>query len=873
MRWFRKWWPSRRRESELTDELTAHLEIEKARQREEGKSPEEAERAARTAFGNLTTTREDVREAWGWAGIERLIQDSQFGLRLLLKSPVWTAAVSLTLALGIGLSTAIFSVVHAVLLAPLPYPEPDRIVTVSPTTTQDNRERFNPNPALWKYWREHLTSIEDLALIRPVANFNFTGGGPPERLQGARTTFNAPRVLGIRPLHGRVFTEAEQLADAKVILLSHGLWVRRFGADAAIVGRKIQLNGQPFEVLGVMPPEFRYPDSTFELWSPLFLPAYDMGHGYNYGYLSIGRLKRGTTAERAHSDLQALMRRLAEDFPANYRAGNQFIGGLVEPLAQSQAAAIRPTLLVLTAAVGCLLAIGCMNLAVLLIARASARSREMLVRVALGASGQRLRRQLLAEAIPLALPGAAGGILLAWWILQFLLPALPATFPRIESIRLDGAVVAFAVACSLTVVISASLLPSGLSSRVQLSGAMQQHSRGVASGSRMQSFLVVGQVAVAVLLLFGGLLFGRSLASLLAVRPGFSQQGVLTMHLAVSRAKFAEDRQVAEYYRRLVERIQTVPGVLEAGFINRLPLSGLAQTGHVEFEGRETTSMADWRSVTPGYFGAMGIPMSRGRALTEADRADAPAVGLIDTELAKRVFGSENPIGRRFRRAMPPGQPNSDPWSEIVGVVGHVLNDSLEQDPRPQAYWPETQRTQDRAALVVRTAGEPSAYAKSVIAQIHDENPEQPVYEVRTMKDWIARSMQTRTLTTSLVSLFGFASMVLACIGLYGVISYATGLRFREFGIRLALGASGGEIRGLVFRQTCRMIAVGVTIGLVLCWPASYALRSFLFGIGSLDGVAWTFAPLLLLCVGMLAGLGPALRAAKADPAQTLRAE
>lgn len=872
MRWIRKWIPRRGEEADLKDELAAHLEIEKSQQRAAGMTPAEAERAARVAFGNLTSTREDVREAWGWAGIDRFLQDCRFGIRMLFRSPVWTAVVCLTLAMGIGISTAVFSVVHAVLLAPLPYPEPERVVAVSPVTAK-SREPFRPNPSLWKYWRENLSGISDLALTRPVANFNFTGDGPPERLQGARITFNLPRVLGVQPMMGRSFTEAEQLGDAKVVLLSHGLWVRRFGGDAAIVGRKIQLNGEAHEVAGVMPAGFQYPDATFEIWSPLFLPAYDMGHGYNYGYFSVGRLKPGVTLDTVQAEMQGLMRRLAEEFPASYRAGDDWMGGLIEPLAKSEAAEMRPILLLLAAAVGCLLAIGCMNLAVLLFARASGRSRELLVRVALGATGERLRRQLLAEAVPLGLAGAAGGILLALWTLQLLRPLLPPSFPRIDAIGLNGAVLAFAIVCSLGVVIIASLLPSIQTSRVQLSGGLQRSSRGVAAGSGTRDFLVVGQVAVAMLLLFGGLLFGRSFAALLSVRPGFSGQAALTMHLAVPRTKFAKDQQVAAYYRRLEERIKTVPGVMDAGFINRLPLSGLAQTGGVEFEGKEVAPQVDWRSATPGYFGAMDIPLVRGRGLSDADRADGPQVGVIDTVLAKMVFGDENPVGKRFRRGGIPGQPNDQPWSEIVGVVGHVLNDSLEREGRPQAYWPETQRTQDRAALVVRTAGPPSSFASAVIAQIQQENPEQPVYDVRTMEDWMSRSMQTRTLTTSLVSLFGFASVALACLGLYGVIAYTTGLRLREFGIRMALGASGGEVRGIVYRKTGRMVGIGVAIGFMLCWPASQALQSFLFGIGSLDVVSWTLALGLLIGVGMLAGLGPAWRAAKADPAQTLRAE
>lgn len=879
MRWMRKWLSGSRRDQDLRDELAAHLEIEKAQRRDMGQSPDEAEREARKIFGNVVGIGEQVREEWGWAGLERFVQDFRFGVRLLLRARGWSAVVCLTLALGIGMSTAIFSVVHAVLLQPLPYADPDRIVSLNALTPDANRERLNPNPMLWMHWRQHMKTVEDLALTRQVANFNLTGDGAPERLQGGRISFNLPRVLGVGPLLGREFTEEEQLTNARVVLLTHALWVRRFGGDPSIVGRKVQLNGEPFEVVGVMPPRFRYPNASFELWSPLYLPPTDVGHGRNYGMLCVGRLRPGETVERAQAELNTIMSALAKDHPAAYHVAGRTMGTSIRPLADSQAEAIRPTLLMLSAAVVCLLVIGCMNLGVLLIAKASGRSREILVRVALGAGAGRLRRQLLAEAIPLGAVGGLAGILLAHWMLELLVPMLPPEFPRTETIALNGAAVAFAVACSLGIVFLASLFPARGASVVQLSESLQQNSRAVAGGATVRNFLVIGQVAVAMLLLFGGLLFARSFSALLSVQPGFRQEGLLTMHIAASRAKFPENAQIAEYYKRLTERIRNIPGVLDAGFVNRLPLTRLGQTGGLEFEGKEMISMGsamfmvDWRSATPGYFQAMGIPLVRGRYITDQDGAAAPRVGLIDTQLAKRVFGDENPVGKRFRQSIGPGQPNDEPWSEIVGVVGHVLHDSLEKDARPQAYWPQAQRVQERGALVVRTSGAPRDYANAVVAQIRAENPDQPVYDIRTMEDWVARSMQTRTVTTSLVFLFGFSSVVLACLGLYGVVSYAAGLRLREFGIRLALGSTAAEVRALVLRQASRIIGAGVLLGLTLCAAAAQALRGFLFGVGGFDPVSWIAAPVLLMCVGLLAGLGPAMRAARVDPAQTLRAD
>ena len=344
------------------------------------------------------------------------------------------------------------------------------------------------------------------------------------------------------------------------------------------------------------------------------------------------------------------------------------------------------------------------------------------------------------------------------------------------------------------------------------------------------------------------------------------------MHMAVTRAKYREDERVADYYRRVVDRVKSIPGVTAAGIVNRLPLSGIAQTGGVEFEGRPGSYDSDWRSATPGYFEAIGIPLKQGRLFVDSDRAQSPAAGLIDERMAHRVFGSGNPVGKRFRRYLP-GLPQQDPWAEIVGVVGHILNDNLEQDVRPQVYWPETQRTQDRGALVVRTVGHAELYAPAVVEQIRKEDPDQPVYDVRSMEQWVGRTLQTRTLLTGMVALFGGASLLLACLGLYGVVSYTAALRLREFGIRMALGAGRGHVRGLVLRHAGKLALWGSAIGLALSWPVGRALQSMLFGVTGSDVISWLVAPALLISVALLSGFGPAGKAARTDPAVTLRAE
>ncbi len=870
--WIRRWLSRKDEECDISEELRAHLAIEARQRAEEGELPEEAARNAARALGNLTKIQEDIHETGRWSAFERLGEDMRFGLRTLRKAPAWTAVVSVTLAFGVGLSTAIFSIVYSVLLQPLPYPQADRLAAVWLSAPQSAYARYYVNAALWLDWRKNSTLLEDIALTRPVANFNLTGEGAPERLQGARTSFNLPLVLGVKPLLGRTFTEEEQRTDARVALFSYAFWKRRFGADPAILGRKIKLNGEPFEVIGIMPPVYQYPSAEFELWTPLYIPPDEIVHGMNNQYLCLGRLKPRVTVKQAHAELSRIMGHLSEEQGAIYGLGSDRVTALVEPLSQSDAFPVRSSLYTLLGAVGCLLLIGCMNLAVLLIARATGRGQEMAVRVALGATGARLKRQLLAETIPLSVAGIAGGLLLAGMLLHVSASYLPANTPRVASIGLHAPVVGFAVAISIIILLLAGLLPGQIAAGNHPGHALRQASRSVTAGGQARNLLVIAQIALTLVLLLGGLLFARSFSALLQVKPGFSSEGVLTMHLAVTRAKYRADERVADYYQRLVDRVGSIPGVTAAGVVNRLPFTGIAQTGGVEFEGRWGHYDADWRSATPRYFEAMGIPLKQGRLFERSDRPLSPVVGLIDGRMARLVFGDESPLGKRFRRYLP-GFPQQDSWTVIVGVVGHILNDNLEGDPRPQVYWPEAQHTQDRGALVIRTTGNPEGYTQAVIEQIRKEDPDQPVYDVRTMKQWIDRTLQRRTLLTGMVAVFGGASLLLACLGLYGVVSYAANLRLREFGIRMALGAGAGQVCGLVFRHAGKLALWGCLAGLMIAWPVSRTLENTLFGITKNDAVSWLLAPALLLSVALLSSLGPAGKAAKTDPAVTLRAE
>jgi len=813
--------------------------------------------------------------------IGQLWQDFRYGVRVLVRHRGFTVAAVFSLALGIGLSTAIYSVTYSVLLHAIPFPEPERLVSLWLTNSAAaaaNVPRFNTNAGNWIDWRSQSGSFEDIALTRAVSNFNLTVDGPPQRVQGGRTTWNLPEVLSVQPMLGRMFTQEEARRDARVVVISFGLWQRRFGGTSDVVGRPIQLNDESFDVIGVMPSTFQYPSRDFELWTPLFITPEEIRSQYAFNYRAVGRLKPGVTIEQAQSETTAITRHWAQQFPAGPNAGQY--GVLVESLLDSRVGQFRSVLYILLCSVGCLLLIGCINLGGLLVVRASSRAREFAIRAALGASPARLYGQTLAETLPLSFVGSVAGIVLARWLLKLLLPLLPSQLPGLETIGLNSAVLFFAVAVSFGIVWLAGMLPAVLASRIQLATMTKQSGRtfGSGSGGLTRNVLVVAQLATTLVLVIAGGLLVRSLVTILRVNPGFSPSGVLTLQLALTRSKYPTDSQVTEYYRRIISRVRSIAGVRDAGMINILPFSELRTVYPVEFAGKtDQGAAADGRSVMPGYFSTMGIPLIRGRDFSEQDREGTTPVGIIDEQLAIKIFGENNPVGERFRFGV---MTATTPWLEIIGVVGHIRNDSLDSDPRPQVYWPESQPAsdanrpyKDRAVLVVAGGGRPVSLASAVVEQIQIENPDQPVYDVRSMEDWLDKSLQSRNLVTGLVMLFGCSSLLLAFLGLYGVLSYGALLRMREFAIRTALGAKPGAIRRLVLGHAIRLWVLGSGIGLCVAWVAGRAVGSLLYGVGSSDPLTMAAALILLLGSAMIAGLGPARKAERVDPAVTLRSE
>ncbi len=855
---------------EMAEELRFHIDKEMETQMRFGASPESARRAARLKLGSVDAAQEASRDERPGSRIRQFARDVVFGARLLRKSFAFTAATIGIVALGVGAVTAIFSVVYGVMLKPLPYAEPDRLVSVWSVMPKLNLARASVSAADFMDFRASSRVFDDLALVRTNGNFNLVGeGGEPERLQGARTSANLLKVLGVRPLLGRPFTEEEQRSgNENVALLSYGLWQRRYAGDRAIVGRMILLNGVPTTVVGVMGESFQYPSRDFQIWIPVSIDPRELTRETTQNYQVVGRLKRGVTLEQAQRDMTGIARRIEQKNPQT-DAG---VGVLVVSMLADAVRPVRGPLYLLLAAVGCLLAIACLNVANLLGARSASRSSEFAVRLALGASRGRLTLQALAEVLPILIVGGTLGVLLAAWAVQLFVASAPVGLPRIENVELSGPVLVAALGVLTLSGLVASLLPASQAWRADFTTVTKESSRSAAGGrrhTRARRALVVAQIAFAVPLLVGTGILARSFARLTDVQPGIRTANVLSMAIAVPRMKYSSDEQVAAYETRLIDAMRVVPGVAAVGMVNRLPLSGNGQVGSLELDNgtpTPTVLTVDWRSATPDYFATMSIPLVQGRAFTAQDDMHAPLVGVIDERLARMAWPGQSPIGHRFRI---PGAP----WHEIVGVVGHVRHDGLDADPRPQVYWSYLQRTQDRMAIVARTNASAASLTSALTAAIHTVDADQPVYDVRTMDAVLDRSLSQRKLTMVLIGVFGAAALVLASVGVYGVVAFGVTQRLREFGIRVALGAERGAVTRLVVGQGAALAVVGTAIGLVVAIAAAGAMKGMTYETNPRDPLVFGGASLVLIGVAAVASWFPARRAASVDPAVTLRAE
>ncbi|MEY2880737.1 MAG: hypothetical protein RLZZ15_3117 [Verrucomicrobiota bacterium] len=802
-----------------------------------------------------------------------MLSDLRLALRSLVKSPGFTAVAIITLALGVGANTAVFSVVNALLLRLLPLPAAHELAFLSESSEQvPNMSVAYPNLV---DWRARQRSFSSLGGFRNQG-FNYLGPTEAEPMNGAHVSHDLFTTLGVPPRLGRFFTAAEDKPGAeRTVLISERLWKRYFRESPDALGQKINLSGFIYTVVGVMPTSFEFPSPSTELWAPVALmlgEAMVANRGSHPGLYVIGRMKPGVTLDAARADLVGVARQLAEEFPATNR-GNS---AAVQLLTERTFGRIRPALLALFAAAAFVLLIACANVANLLLARAAARSRELVVRAALGAGRGRLVRQLLAESALLGLLGAGAGLLVALWSIEAIRATLPSQLPNLAQIGLSAPVFVFALCAGVGTSVLFGLVPAFSATRLNLSAALSQSARagGSVGAARWRGALIAGEFALTVALLVCAGLMLRTLGNLYRADPGFRTEQRLSFNWALSGQKYADPKVRVQTLTQTLERLAALPGVQRVGLIAPLPLSGggnqttfrpetLPDPGPGKFPSTEIGP------VNPEYFSTMGIPLVKGRVFNAHDTADSQGVCIIDTTLAEKFYPGQDPIGQRLTLGTLP----TNPKLEIVGVVAHIQNYGIGQPTRYQTYRPYAQQPPFACAFVLHTAGDPAALTAEVRRTIRDVDPTLPIFQVRTMAETFASTITTQRLALNLLGLFAALALVLAAVGLYGVLSYAVGQRTREFGVRLAIGADARSVVRLVVAQGLKLAVIGLACGLALAAGAAWLMRTQFHDVSPFDPLSYVVVTALLLGVGVIACLLPALRATRVNPVEALRAE
>ena len=865
----------RKVEQELSDELAQAFEFLVESKIRDGTSRSEARRLAAIELGGVEQLKEEIREFRAGHSLEALFRDVRFGLRMLLKTPGFTVVALATLALGIGANTAIFSLVNGVLLRPLPFPDAERIIYIEGKNPAAGITESNISFLDFTDWSQQTDLFASTAAYW-TGNAQFgADGAEPERVPRAGVTTGFFSVLGVHPVLGRTFVSQDDKGwPQTVAIISHGLWKRRFGSDPAIVGKQVQMSARPLTIIGVMPPGFEYPEQT-QVWVPTAVNLRDEPRD-NRVWSAIARLNTGIDLKQAQTRLSAINAQLAKQFHETNKGWDVFISTLQERLVRE----VKPSLLALLGAVGFVLLIACANVANLLLARSAARQKEMAIRAAMGASRSRVLRQMLTESILLSAIGGVAGLFLSIWLTDVLMSMLPEGAPRIEQIGIDYRVLTFALGVSALTGILFGIVPALQASKLDVTSALKEGGRSGEGHRRTsaRSLLLIGEVALSLMLLVGAGLLIKSFLRLQEVRPGFNAHNVLIANLALQGPKYKDDQPCVEFFRQLIERLEAVPGVQAAGGSVNLPLnaSGYAIGRGFIPEGRPLTvdeaKDAMFSTITGDYFRALQIPLLSGRTFEPRDNAEGPKVVIINETTAKRHFGSPTAaIGKRLSIWAGFRGHDEKALHEIVGVVGDTKTGSLTGEGGMQIYVPHAQDSQwNFMGLVIRTAGDPAAFAATLRHEVQALDKDQPVYNVRTMDDVVINSLGTRRVSMQLFAVFACAALLLAAIGIYGVMAYSVTQRTQEIGIRMALGAQKSDILRLVVRQGMTVTLIGVIAGLAGAFALTRVIANLLFGVGASDPVTFVAIPLLLIFVSLIACYLPARRAARLNPTAAL---
>ena len=801
-----------------------------------------------------------------------LIQDLRYAARMMIKQPIFTVVAVVALALGIGANTAIFTVVNAVLLRPLPYNEPDSLVWV--WDTQPQLATAPTSLPDFLDWKDQNQSFEYMAAYQSGNMFLDDGNGAQDTAVGLVTP-DVFSLFRVKPVLGRTFTEEEtQPGRYRVAVLSQAMWQKRFGSDPNILGQIIQLSGAPYTIIGVIPAGFSFPNEA-QLWRPLPIDPKRLDRGPHYLRV-VARLKPGITLMQAQSEMSTIASRLAQQYPEKI-AGH---GVKLDLLSDVVVGDIGPALFVLLGAVGFVLLIACANVANLLLARAGARQREIAIRTALGATRARIIRQLLTESVLLAVAGGVAGLLIAVWAVDSLVSLSPDTIPRVREIGIDAKVASFTVLLSMLTGVIFGLAPALQVSKPDLTDALKESGRTTAGArrNRLRSLLVIWEIALSLVLLIGAGLMIRSFATLNRVNPGFNPDKLLTMGVTLLRSSYPEDTQIAAFYSQILERVTTTPGVKSAGATAELPLSGSNTSDYFTIEGRpaiakEERPISECRTVTPHYFEAMEIPLLKGRDFADTDTKQAPNVAIINEAFARRHFPDEEPLGQRISLQ---GQ-FRDPLM-IVGVVGNVRDFGLDEQPTPELYYPYLQNplseTYNRSmTIVVRTKSDPAAMAEGLRTELLSLDKTLPVYALKPMTEYLHDSLSRRRFNMILLSAFAAVALLLAAVGIYGVISYSVAQRTHEIGIRVAVGAHAPDILKLVIGQAMLLTLLGIASGLVMAFVLTRLMQSLLFEVSPTDPLTFAVIAAILTIVALVACFVPARRAMRVDPMVALRYE